>query len=290
MRHKFALIASLMAAVVIIGILSITLVIRGHPEFIDYDPEIDAIYPTKPGGREWYMDMNQPVDLVYFDPQIAIAKNEDGSWRVNGTNIRMTANTPVWEKPWRDVEMTGFVRLISAEDPRREFTWFARGGEHSLDNPCEGSAYKGSIEYDGSAAYFKKELWYGGGDVGYTDRGGEVRNPTPPLYDRWIGFKVVIYNMNNDTAVKMESYIKDGNFDQSVNNKTGGWRKVVDMVDSGDWVVHNPAPGCINPITGQKVETDEIISWGGSMAVFRADDAVFDFKELSVREIYRPLT
>ena len=41
---------------------------------------------------------------------------------------------------------------------------------------------------------------------------------TDSILGRWIGWKVVMYNINNDTAVKMESYID--------NKNTNYWVKV----------------------------------------------------------------
>ena len=46
---------------------------------------------------------------------------------------------------------------------------------------------------------------------------------------KWIGWKVVMYNIevNNNTAVKMESYL-------DINND-GKWLKVIDLIDNGGW-------------------------------------------------------
>ena len=40
---------------------------------------IREIYPTKPGGEEWFMNMQDPTKDPRFDPQATITKNSDGS-------------------------------------------------------------------------------------------------------------------------------------------------------------------------------------------------------------------
>jgi hypothetical protein len=82
---------------------------------------IAEIYPTKEDGREWYLDMNNPLNdshfSITFDPNIT--KQIDGSWRISETNssysnpqIRMNVDTPDGSEPWRDVEMTGYIKII----------------------------------------------------------------------------------------------------------------------------------------------------------------------------------
>ena len=38
------------------------------------------IYPTKQGGREWYLDINNPLEDEIFDPGTKITQLSDGSW------------------------------------------------------------------------------------------------------------------------------------------------------------------------------------------------------------------
>ena len=47
------------------------------------------------------------------------------------------------------------------------------------------------------------------------------------LLERWIGWKVVMYNINNNTAVKMESYLDD--------NNTNHWVRVTNLTDIDGW-------------------------------------------------------
>jgi hypothetical protein len=47
---------------------------------------IREIYPTKPGGEEWFMNMQDPAKDTRFNPQATITKNPD-SWMYCSLNI-----------------------------------------------------------------------------------------------------------------------------------------------------------------------------------------------------------
>ena len=50
---------------------------------------IKEIYPTKPGGEEWFMNMQDPTRDARFDPQAPITKNPDGSYKMTKQEVRM---------------------------------------------------------------------------------------------------------------------------------------------------------------------------------------------------------
>ncbi len=121
---------------------------------------------------------------------------------------------------------------------------------------------------------WKKEIWHTGG---YTDAKGTVQG-TSSINDRWIGWKVVMYNINDNQAVKMESYLDDEN-----NNK---WRKVTEIIDDGQWYANASdeifySAGCDRP-------KNHIITNSGPIATFRSDNVALNFKNLSIREIQPP--
>jgi hypothetical protein len=256
---------------------------------------INEIYQTKEGGREWYVDMENPFsdDLFSSSFERNITRQEDGSWRVSGAAVRLNVGTPSNAEIWKNVEITGYAEVIdsiasstAANDSRADndegeekdfasdLDWRARGGRHNHETPCEGTAYTGTIDINGNVRW-KKEIWHTGG---YTDARA-VEKVTDSIVDRWIGWKVVMYNIdNNDTAVKLESYLDDKN-----NNE---WRKVTDLVDDGGWDANSSdkefySAGCNRP-------KDYIITNGGPRVTFRSDNTIWDFKNLSVREISPP--
>jgi hypothetical protein len=160
--------------------------------------EIEKIYPSKPGGEEWFMNMKNIFDDSQFypfgvsdskfeDPNLKIIKNEDGSWKLKSKDdiakVRMNVYTSEGyqpkqiesldhselaengymqsEKDWKNVEITGYIKLNTNNIPLSEgrFTWYARGGHHTEGAPCEGVAYKGDIFFSGDTR-FAKEQWH----------------------------------------------------------------------------------------------------------------------------------
>jgi hypothetical protein len=250
------------------------------------------IYPTKQDGREWFLNSNSPLKDGLFNPGREITKMQDGSWLVSEASdgnyqVRMNVITPPGQQEWKNVEITGYVKVIDmASDPtlpegatsdpdssKADITWYARGGRHSDSVPCQGTSLKGILHVNGIAAW-QKEIWHTGG---YTKTRAVV-NASDSIMDRWIGWKIVMYNINNDTAVKMESYI-----DENTNNN---WKKVTELVDNSGWYADSPdsvfySAGCNKP-------KDYVITNSGPIATFRSDNIIWQFKDLSVREISVP--
>jgi len=244
--------------------------------------EVKQIYPSQPGGREWFIDMNNPTIDGIFDPGSPISKQSDGSWRINGNfrpdnknedQVRMTVGTPDGEEQWKNVEITGYARVLSADSDSDDLDWYARGGTHSSDVPCEGTALKGTISVDGDVSWLK-EIWHTGG---YT-RSKDTHKATDSILNRWIGWKIVIYNVNYGKTVKMESYLD--------NNDNNHWKMVSELVDDGGWYARSSneeffSANCNKP-------KDYVITNSGPLVTFRSDDMDWDFADLSVREIEPP--
>jgi Putative metal-binding motif len=248
------------------------------------------IYPTKKSGEQWYLKSN-PNDDPRYSPQTTLTKNSDGSFKVKSTKVRMGVFTSSGFHPerintlnhnkiaqagymqspndWRDVEITGYVKLKSVNSGNNDnFVWYARGGRHTgYGSPqgCEGVAYKGGLFY-GGATRWEKEQWHTGGYV-FAEFGKNIG----PIKGKWVGLKVIMYNIvqNGKTAVKLELWV-----DKSNNNN---WIKATEKIDKGGW--GNNGREC-----GGK--PDQIITWGGPIAAFRWDGATdVDIKKFSVREI-----
>jgi hypothetical protein len=255
---------------------------------------IREIYPTKPGGEEWFMNMQDPTKDPRFDPQATITKNSDGSYKITKQEVRMevypstgynqdkitTLNQKeltakgYMQSPndWKNVEMTGYVRLISSPSDD-QFNWYNRGGRHVDLRPCEGTAYKSDVMYYFSGkTRFNKEQWFG---KAYSFTAPKTVTGKP-IQGKWVGLKYIAYNFqqqNGETAVRLQSW-----FDA---NDDGKWVKINEFVDSGGW--GNQGRNCGGA-------PDQIITWGGPIATFRWDYATnVDFKNFSVREIQAPV-
>lgn len=261
------------------------------------------IYPTKHNGQEWYMNMTEPnhdprFDIAHderFDKKSTLINNGDGSWKERSPQVRLEVLTSEGynesrittlnqtelslkgymqsPKDWKNVEMTGFVKYNNGKSEKKnnpdEFTWYARGGDHETsDKGCEGSAYKGQLSFNGDSRFAKEQYFV---NYDFTDTKVSV---TSLLKDKWIGFKFVVYNLpqlkNGTTFVKMESWINE--------NADGiTWKKVDENIDNRGW--GTKSQHCMGL-------PDEIITWGGPIAVFRWDSAKdVDIKNFSVREI-----
>jgi hypothetical protein len=246
---------------------------------------IRMLYPTKPGGEQWYMRSDHPEKDPQFRPQVPITKNSDGSFKVKESKIRMgvwpsTGNHPekittynekelekkgYMEAPndWRNVEITGYVKFNKGVN-YDNFAWYARGGIHTDGKACEGTAYKGQLYYNGKTR-FAKEQWF----VSYVF--SPYKQSMGSMNGKWIGFKTAMYNIekNGQIAVKLEIWLDK--------NNNGNWEKVYDYIDDGGW--GNDGGECGG-------RPDQIISWGGPLATFRWDNAFdVDIKDFSVREI-----
>jgi hypothetical protein len=176
-----------------------------------------------------------------------------------------------------NIEMTGYVKLVSFSFSE-ELAWRTRSGDPHID-PCLGHAYYGLLRYDGSRASVAKEVWHPGG---YITGPGAASRPTTPLQGRWIGFKMIVYNVVRGTDVKSELWIDEAADDH--------WIKLLETVDDG-WATTDPFPAgtnCRHPTTGQPIPLDQIWNIAQPLVTFRADNATLDFRRLSVRETVPP--
>ena len=183
----------------------------------------------------------------------------------------MNVKTPSGDKQWKNVEITGYAKVVEANPPNDSLDWYARGIRHNNNVPSKGTALHGGLHIDGTVER-KKEIWHTGA---YTDERAKAKVLTDSILGRWIGWKVVMYNINNDTAVKMESYID--------NKNTNYWVKVTDLIDDGGWFANSPDNIFYSANCGKA--KDYIVTNAGPIVTFRSDNMIWDFKDLSVREI-----
>lgn len=228
---------------------------------------VKEIYPTKPGGREWFLNATDPRDGFVISPAAASLFDGPGdSWQIGretsiaNTGLRMYVISP---DGWRNVEMTGYVKLRSYTFDE-EFAWAVRSGRHTESDPCDGTSYYGALSFAGKAS-FQKKLFHAVDDSGYTGK-RHSNMSIEPLQDRWVGIKMIAYNIDHN--VKLELWVDD----KADNN----WIKIAETTDSGEWSSRGKSCG---------KESDHVISETRPRVMFRVDNATFEFKDLSVREI-----
>jgi hypothetical protein len=305
-------------AIIIIS-LSITFIIYYHtlqsplPVIIS-NTKIDKIgikeiYPSKPDGEEWSINMNDPNHDLRTDPQTTLIKNnnDDGdgnSWKIQNTEVRYNVFTSSGFMPqlittlnqtelskkgymqspndWKNVEMTGYFKINSFTSSEKNgaahIELVARGGKNTndkklingLSEQCESTTYH-SNTYETGRVKFEKDLEH---TQGYTTDDKQIPDAIKePLLGRWIGIKAVFYNLaNNNNSVKLEQYIDD--------NSNNSWHKVLSYTDNGHW--GGGKPNCGGSDT-------QVITWGGPIAIFRWDNIDdMDIKDFSIREIQQP--
>jgi hypothetical protein len=243
---------------------------------------IKKIYSTKQGGREWFMNMTNPQNdpNVEFTYNPKLVKQNDSSWELDKNDkIRINVDTPKNLTPWKNIEITGYVKINSFINSTNtngitDIDWVSRTGIHNENLPCAGLSLHGGIYPDGTVAW-KKEIWFTGG---YTKE-KSIPQITEPIINRWIGWKVIVYNVDNDSAVKMESYLD--------NTNSNYWVKVFEMTDDGNWLANSPDKVFYSANCGRS--KDHIVLNPGPIVTFRADNAVLNFKDFSIREIAAPL-
>ena len=248
---------------------------------------ITQLYPSRAGGETWSLAPDATRD-ARFDPQDALTRNADGSWKIKSQKVRLGVFTstgydsrkiPTYDpdvltsrgymqsaNDWKNVEMTGYVRVNAAKDWSDNFAWYARGGRHTDSLECEGSSYKGSLHYDGRVRW-QKEPWH----VSYEQT--SYKQGTASLKGRWVGFKAIQRNtlVNGKQAVRLELWLNE-NADRTT------WKRVYDITDSGQ--LGGDTKHCGGAVNGMP------LTWGGPIATFRWDSATdVDFKWLSVREL-----
>jgi hypothetical protein len=263
---------------------------------------VKQIYPTEPGGEEWFMNM----DNIKADPRFEIKgniqdlkKNPDGSWSPNpGDKVRLVAytsdskgkfdenNMPTynlkelaakghWYKnnDWKNIEMGGYFKLNNAIDLGMGYSFSTRSiADTNTHGGCGGATPKFNIGFDGEIKA-KKEMWH----VSLIDSPGvNDEDLSPSIVGKWLGIKGIIYNLPEDKGVKQEFWIDKTN--------DGQWEKVYEFIDQGDFGER----GNIGP---EKCggAWDQLYTWGSPKSVFRWDQSDVSFKFLSVREILPPV-
>jgi hypothetical protein len=144
---------------------------------------IQMLFATMPGGREWFMNRDDPSsDGIFEAKDQKVSRMLDGHWYASGNppdyRTRIMIKSPQGTAFWKNVEMTGYFKVVRtyprgdtgearAEDSESTFQAYARGGTHSDELMvgsdgqgrylnAVGSAYKGRIYFNGNAAVAKE--------------------------------------------------------------------------------------------------------------------------------------
>jgi len=308
---------SILTSALVSEISKIQLLLPFFPPLVEEKKEkINPIYRDKPNGEYYRFNNKNPNDLRQIDEtkniEIFSERNRDGSWKVGKGTTRIdifTKRTGIltheemmkqikswnfsildeqgyWLYPsdWNNIEFTVILKMREAEKRDQAISVVSRsiihdskGEEEIKEYPnayCGGSSYHNNITEDGKLQ-MKKEQYH----VNYVvDKPNEKIN-LGNLYNKKIGFKAIVYNFDNNSKVKLESFV------DTKNEGKGPYVKVHEKIDDGKW-----------GIDSGKAEMDEcgsinkgaIISWGSPKAILKTNNLDFDIYDIEVREIIPP--
>lgn len=272
---------------------------------------VRQIYKTADTNKTWFINMDNPTsDSQFQNLPDKITKQKDGSWQTPKEPVRLE----VWSKKgmhWLNVEVTGYFKALEESSSGNYLVQeYARGGHHFVDQTKwgDGACYKGRLKENGEVMAVK-EIHHNA----YTSNRAVTQATTQKVAGRWIGMKTIVYNhtfkdkkTNKDkTGVTMEIWIDDNVTDSKGNLVIkNDWKMIMRTFDEGGWsakaytssskkgFIANKYPRLDKDRTGQYRVADEIINMPGGnkeknadLCAFRWDDALINFKYLSVREI-----
>lgn len=259
---------------------------------------VKMIYPPTLGGENWFLNPSN----INNDPRFLPGTILDGDSEIGYTAMTTVAN--LWVKTstgftvgavssnvdhgelsgrgymlsqqdWKDTEMTTYVKFVSG-DQTLAISMQCRGANEDGVHNCASTKYLTEIGFDGRQRFGKKQWNISQINKDWTDT-SVLKDGKDTMGQGWFGIKFMAYNIGIGTGnpsgnygVKLETWI-----DYDNNNN---WVKVAETVDSGGW---GNTDNC-----GANVPTDQIISWGGPLAVFNFYNlGEIRFKLLSVRSI-----
>ena len=267
-------------------------------------------------AREWYLNETNPDDGQFYRKGGTITKEADGSYSCDGA-VRLYVKSPQPFKLWKNIEITGYFKVLAGAVGRNAIQEYGRGGIHTdsnytlangqskSGNPM-GSKYSCRIYTNGDVLSAKEigHSVYAGYRSAKSNAVADLAAPS-----RWIGWKTVInqYTKNGRECASMKGYIDDNAQDASGNlTPKNNWVLMTSAVDEGDWNNFDAAEftalvnkGAVPAGMTADQYKSMIITWSGHpvfvndtnqraiacTASYRWDDIKVAFKHLSVREI-----
>ncbi|HEX7256556.1 MAG TPA: hypothetical protein VF242_00730 [Nitrososphaeraceae archaeon] len=250
------------------------------------------VFTKQNNDGSWRIDFGKPrIDIHTKDAGILPDKpaqlNNLSNGKIQSWDFSELKEIGYWHKPsdWKNIEITLIFKLLDSARSKGEqhsLSLVTRSISHSqLDNEykksddepryfCGGSSYHNNISNEGNLRMKKEQF--------HIDYEWERYNETLTvgnIYDKIIGFKGIIYNVN-DTAVKLETWV------DTENQGKGPYKKVHEGIDLGNW-------GDNMKLCGAKKD-GQAITWGSPIVIIKANDFKFDIYDVEIREINPPLS
>ncbi len=253
---------------------------------------IQELYPSAPSGALWTsehwasgtayglterIDPHDPRQISGFRGTGSLEVTGNGELLMNGSQPRLYVYAGP-SGPWRDVEVTVYYRRV--QDDATAWAGLVVGARTGPEGhgttPCDAHTYYSRLRHDG-ATDFDKELMHSSS----TPKSRVEPDVVWPLegelpFDRWIGWKYVIYNLPDGASVKLESYR-----DMTEGADGGSWELVNETTDAGGWYAQTSCDEQA-PVNG---ESDLIYLEGGAAFVRNTGVEEARYRWVSVREI-----
>jgi hypothetical protein len=253
------------------------------------EEENKKIFTQQNYDGSWRIDGGEPrIDIhtkdagIIPDKPIQLNNMPNGN-KIKSWNFSELKEIGYWYKPsdWKNVEITLIFKLLDSsrfKGDQHDISLVTRSISHSqLDNDykigpkffCGGSSYHNNISNDGNVRMKKEQFHIDYEWERYNDEMLSVGN----LYNKIIGFKGIVYNINN-TAVKLEAWV------DTENGGKGPYKKIHQAIDNGNWGDNMKLCGA---------ETNgQAITWGSPTVIIKANDFKFDIYDIEVKEIVPP--
>ncbi len=259
---------------------------------------ITKLYENDSGGREWISKWDNGHARTWTDqandpddPQFWTKWKGTGAWKTDGNGIlsisgsapRMYVIDQNQNGKWRNVEITLYGKRVSDRStPWGGLEAVTRTNHMADSNLCDTRGIAARIRYDGHYD-FEKETSHPN-SVAVNNK---VMWPDGMIYNTWIGYKFVVYDLANG-SVKLELWYDDTD---GVNG--GNWKKINEFVDTGRnfGAGGTPCGAGINPAMQLNLTEPRPGSETGkpNLAVyFRSDNVNTNgllYKKASIREI-----
>lgn len=168
---------------------------------------------------------------------------------------------------FKNLEATWYLKYTSGTDP---WCIYARSSDRrSAKRPCVGGSYRGYLAPDGKVRLAKEGYF---ANKTFTDWKQAIQGL---VADQIVGMKFVCFNLENDTAVRVELWLDE------LNNND--WKLKDSFTDMGNnWGFGMSKCGCSND--------QEAITWGGPVVGFMCEGSSpsntnYSFSNMTVREI-----
>ncbi|MDR4511123.1 MAG: hypothetical protein MRJ93_05390 [Nitrososphaeraceae archaeon] len=260
--------------------------------------EDPTIFSKKNTDNSWRVDPGK-TRIEIFTKDAGALSEENLKLKATSWNYEELRKIGYWlsAQDWKNIEFTlifKFDKPSAIDNKEHDISIVTRSIFHDIEseytgdpndhdyndnennntNPvkpyyCGGSSYHNNLSNEGHVR-MKKEQFHVEYDIDEYDKNVNLGD----LYNKTIGIKAIVYNSEDNTKVKLETWI------DTENQGKGPYKKVQERIDKGKW-------GKYMKICGAE-KKGAVISWGSPNVVIKTNNVQFEIYDIEVREIVPP--